>query len=220
KVTGTLPKFVIFIDNHNGTGYLTGIPLPNTVGTYHLTITASNGVLPNATQSFTLLVKKATVLTLPKNLPASNGVLGGVPSQTTQNQIMHLNGGGFAAGAPLTVGYYTGAKVVAYSLALPDGSFLINVPASVLGSHTYVVAGIGADGNTRYLEATTNTVHATAIAGNTSGVGGLQVASDGGLPLTGPKADVRETAGFGLAAVLSGWLLIMATRRRRTEEEG
>jgi hypothetical protein len=202
---------VIFIDNHNGTGYLTGLPLPNTVGTYHLTITASNGVLPNATQAFTLIVKKATVVALPKNQPPSNGVLGGVPTQTTPGQVLHLNGAGFAAGAPLTIGYYPGGKVLAYSLAFPDGSFLVNIPVTTLGSHTYVIAGIGADGNLRYVEATSNTVRASA--------GGLQVDSNGALPLTGPKADLRATSAFGLAAILAGWMLIVATRRRRTEEE-
>ncbi len=60
---------------------------------------------------------------------------------------------------------------------------------------------------------------APAPKGGHSSTGGEQVASDGALPLTGPKTDVRVTSAFGLAAILSGWMLIMATRRRRTDEE-
>src|SRR5205814_1933943 len=49
--TGALPSGITFVDNHNGTATLSGTPAAGTNGTYALTITASNGVLPNATQS-------------------------------------------------------------------------------------------------------------------------------------------------------------------------
>ena len=45
-----------FVDNGNGTATLSGTPAASTAGTYPLTITAANGVAPNATQSFTLTV--------------------------------------------------------------------------------------------------------------------------------------------------------------------
>ena len=45
-----------FVDNGNGTATLAGTPAAGTGGTYALTITAANGVLPDATQSFTLTV--------------------------------------------------------------------------------------------------------------------------------------------------------------------
>ena len=50
--SGALPAGVTFTDNGNGTATLGGIP--TTGGTFNLTLTASNGVSPNATQSFTL----------------------------------------------------------------------------------------------------------------------------------------------------------------------
>jgi predicted outer membrane repeat protein len=50
--SGALPAGVTLTDNGNGTATLGGIP--TTGGTFNLTITASNGVSPNATQSFTL----------------------------------------------------------------------------------------------------------------------------------------------------------------------
>ena len=54
--TGTLPSGVTFVDNGDGTATLAGTPAAGTDGTYPLTITADNGVVPDATQSFTLTV--------------------------------------------------------------------------------------------------------------------------------------------------------------------
>ncbi len=45
---GTLPSGVTFVDNGDGTATLSGIPKPGTVGVFIFTITASNGLLPNA----------------------------------------------------------------------------------------------------------------------------------------------------------------------------
>jgi hypothetical protein len=47
------------------TGVLSGTPAAGTGGVYHITITASNGVLPNATQSFTLSVQDFTISASP-----------------------------------------------------------------------------------------------------------------------------------------------------------
>jgi hypothetical protein len=57
--SGALPSGVTFIDNGNGTATLSGTPALGTVGSYGITITANNGVSPNATQSFNLTVEKA-----------------------------------------------------------------------------------------------------------------------------------------------------------------
>lgn len=52
--SGSLPSGVAFVSNGNGTATLSGNPA--TSGVFPLTITASNGVAPNATQNFTLTV--------------------------------------------------------------------------------------------------------------------------------------------------------------------
>ncbi len=54
--TGTLPSGVTFQYDGNGTATLSGTPSSGSGGTYSLTITASNGVGTNASQSFTLAV--------------------------------------------------------------------------------------------------------------------------------------------------------------------
>jgi YVTN family beta-propeller protein len=51
---GALPTGVTFVDNHNGTGTLSGTPTIG--GIYPISFTATNGVAPNALQYFTLYV--------------------------------------------------------------------------------------------------------------------------------------------------------------------
>ncbi len=52
-----------FQDNGDGTATLGGIPATGTNGTYPLTITASNGVSPDATQTFALIVDAPSTIT-------------------------------------------------------------------------------------------------------------------------------------------------------------
>jgi large repetitive protein len=55
--SGTLPSGVSF---NAATGVLSGTPAAGPGGTYPITFTAQNGVAPNATQSFTLIVQTAS----------------------------------------------------------------------------------------------------------------------------------------------------------------
>jgi hypothetical protein len=61
--TGTLPSGVTFTDNGDGTATLAGTPAAGTGGSYPITITAGNGVGPDATQSFTLTVNESPSIT-------------------------------------------------------------------------------------------------------------------------------------------------------------
>ncbi len=54
--TGALPAGLTFVDNGNGTATLSGTAAVGTTGTYPLTITASNGAQPAATQTLNVLV--------------------------------------------------------------------------------------------------------------------------------------------------------------------
>jgi Putative Ig domain len=56
-LSGTLPAWLTFIDNTDGSATLDGIPDPGGPASYSLTITATNGVAPDAMQTFTLFVK-------------------------------------------------------------------------------------------------------------------------------------------------------------------
>lgn len=62
SITATLPANVTFVDNHDGTATLSGVPVPGTNGDYTFTITASNSTGPDFTQQFTLTVISPPVL--------------------------------------------------------------------------------------------------------------------------------------------------------------
>jgi len=53
----------MFTDNGDGTATIAGTPASGTAGSYPVTITAANGVVPDANQSFTLSVNQAPALT-------------------------------------------------------------------------------------------------------------------------------------------------------------
>ncbi len=55
-VVGALPAGVTFVDNGNGTATLSGTPAGTSVGTYQLTVRASNGIDPDATLAVTLVI--------------------------------------------------------------------------------------------------------------------------------------------------------------------
>jgi hypothetical protein len=55
--TGALPTGVFFSDNGNGTATLWGTPAPGSEGTYELSISASNGTNPPATQHYLVIVR-------------------------------------------------------------------------------------------------------------------------------------------------------------------
>ncbi len=54
--SGTLPAGVTLTDNGNGGATIAGTPGAGTVGNHVVTLTADNGIAPNATQAFTFIV--------------------------------------------------------------------------------------------------------------------------------------------------------------------
>lgn len=100
---GTLPAGVTFTDLGNGTASLAGTPAAGTAGTYLFTVTAANGVLPNATQYFTLFV---------------NPPPGIAPSITSGNSTTFTVG---SAGSFLVTATGTPVPSLSVSGALPNG---------------------------------------------------------------------------------------------------
>jgi hypothetical protein len=81
--TSTLPSGVTFTANSNGTATLAGTPGAGTGRTYALCLNASNGVNPNATQSFTLTVDQAPVITSANKTTFRHGHNGNFPVTAT-----------------------------------------------------------------------------------------------------------------------------------------
>src|SRR4051794_6978102 len=66
---GALPQGVTFVDNGNGTATL-GVTPGVAIGTYQLTITASNGIVPDATKLFTLIIIDLPGIVFPDGTPS------------------------------------------------------------------------------------------------------------------------------------------------------
>ncbi|MEO9238205.1 MAG: putative Ig domain-containing protein, partial [Jatrophihabitantaceae bacterium] len=211
--TGALPPGVSFTDNGNGTATLSGRPHGDAIGkTYHLVFTASNGVQPDATQNFTLLVTRPHEVPLPSNRPEPTAYLHGVAVVSLAGSLAHISGSGCAAGAPVTIGEYPGPVTLTKVIADGSGHFTatIRLPVSP-GHYTFVASCLGNDGKQHFLE-----VGALVIAHEQPSGGGSQAGNGGGgLANTGPDTDPRTTAGYALAAILAGLMLLGATRRRR-----
>ena len=80
---GALPEGVTFIDNHNGTGTLSGTPAADTGKNYYIGFTAANGVIPNALQHFKLQVSQAPGITSADNTNFKVGTAGSFTVTTT-----------------------------------------------------------------------------------------------------------------------------------------
>lgn len=221
--SGPLPAGVTFTDNHDGTATIAGLVKVKNVGSYPITLTAANGIAPDAGQSFTLVVVKAKKPKLPAQLPASSGTLNGVPASCMVGQVLHLGGSGFAAGAPITVGIYSSPAVLVETLADNSGNLTVAVTVpDMLGHHTFVAAGTAPDGTTRYLEAatvisaaaspTTPAPQSTPTAGSTTGE---QTSGGGALATTGPRLPPVGVSWLGLRLLIGGGLLVLLARRPR-----
>jgi hypothetical protein len=122
---GALPSVVSFTDNGNGTATIAGTPAAATGGTYPITITAANGILPDANQSFTLTVNQAPAIT---NLTTIFTVPPGIPMSSI---------------LVTTTGFPTGASMSLTEIgALPTGVTFTNN-----GNGTATVAGTPAAGS-------------------------------------------------------------------------
>jgi large repetitive protein len=91
---GTLPNGVTFTPNGGGTATLAGTPAAGTGGSYSITFTASNGVGTPATQSFTLKINQAPLITSLNSASFSEGALSSFTVMTTGFPAPSLSDGG------------------------------------------------------------------------------------------------------------------------------
>ena len=145
--SGPLPSGVTFSDNGDGTATLAGTPASGTRGSYPITIGASNGVAPDASQSFTLTVDAPPAITSADSTTFAEGSAGTFTVTSTGNPTAALsetgslpagvsfsdNGDGTAtlAGTPTSQGVYT-ITIGAINGVAPDASqsFTLTVDAA------------------------------------------------------------------------------------------
>jgi hypothetical protein len=87
---GTLPSGVSFTDNGDGTATIAGTPGATSAGVYPLTLGASNGVAPDASQDFTLTVGGAPQFTSADNTTFVVGAVGSFSVTTTGSTPMTI----------------------------------------------------------------------------------------------------------------------------------
>lgn len=89
-----MPAGVSFTDNHDGTATLSGTPAAGSGGRYQFTITAANGVAPNASQTLTLTVQEQPVITSAASATFKTGQPGSFTVNTTGFPIPAISAGG------------------------------------------------------------------------------------------------------------------------------
>jgi hypothetical protein len=92
--SGALPDGVTFVDNGDGTATLAGTPATGTNGTYPITITASNGVNPDATQNFALVVDAPSAITSGDSTTFTVGTAGTFTVTTSGNPTAAISESG------------------------------------------------------------------------------------------------------------------------------
>lgn len=122
---GALPAGVTF----SASGVLSGTPAAGSANTYNLTLTASNGVSPNATQSFTLTVGQPPQITTAASTTFTTGTAGSFQVQ--------------ASGYPSPTFTYTGS--LPSGVTMSSSGRLSGTPAAGSGG-PYTINITAADG--------------------------------------------------------------------------
>ena len=202
--TGTLPSGITFQDNGNGTATLGGTPLSGSGGTYALTITASNGVGTNASQSFTLTVNPPTVVVSSVSLsPVS--VTGGASSTGT----VTLSSAAPTGGAVVTLtSNNTAAATVPASVTVAAGATSATFTATTVAVGTTTAVTIsgtynGTQGATLTVNAPTVVVSSVSLspASVTGGASSTGTVTLSGAAPTGGAAVTLTSSNTAAATV-------------------
>jgi hypothetical protein len=212
--TGSLPSGLTFTDNGNGTATLSGTPVAGSGGKHLITITASNGVSPDATQQFTITIQGPPIIasadhaTFVVGQPGTFTITAGDPPAITETGALPNgvtftdNGDGTAtlAGTPAagSEGDYPIA-ITANNGIEPNATqaFTLTVKAAALTTTTASGTTTGSTSG-----ATTGTTASTSTSGSLA---------DTGTPAV-------QLIGLGFLLLLAGAGLTVAMTRRRIRD--
>jgi hypothetical protein len=181
--SGSLPPGVSFTDNGDGTATMAGTPVSGTGGSYPLTITASNGVLPDSTQSFTLTVTELPAVTSTDHTTLTVGSAGtftvtttpGFPTATTITEV-----GSLPSGVSFTDNGDGTATLAGTPAAGASGSYPLTLTATNTAGHTDQAF-------TLTVSNATQTITVTSVPPSPAYVGGsypLAATASSGLPVS------------------------------------
>ena len=190
--SGALPSGVTFTDNGDGTATLSGTPATGTAGTspYQITITASNGVSPDASQSFTLTVNKAPVAPTITSDPDPTFVVGTAGTfsvTTTGNPVAKITESG---NLPAGVTFADNGDGTATLAGTPAAGTRGNYPFTITASN-----GVGTDA-TQSFTLTVNPANAAPVI-TSANAATFAVGTAGTFPVvtTGfPNANLSATS--------------------------
>jgi hypothetical protein len=208
--TGPLPAGISFVDNGNGNGSITGNAPLGTDGVFTFTLTASNGVGGNATQTFTLTIDQAPAITSPTaatftvasagtftvtstGYPISVLELGGAQLPAGISFVDNGDGTGTLSGTPALGTVGSNALTFTATNGVGSGAvqdFTLTVGQAGTGTGTTVVTGTVIVGQPANLAAT---VTATPPAGGTAT--GTILFEDAGVAIPGCTADALDGGG-------------------------
>jgi uncharacterized repeat protein (TIGR01451 family) len=179
--SGSLPGGVTFTDNGDGTATLAGTPAFGSANAYPLTLTANNGVSPQATQNFTLTVKPPVhhfTVSAPASATAGTPVNVTVTAYDSSNAVVtgytgtiHFTSTDVQAELPADYTFTAGDNGVrVFSVTLKTaGSATVSVADTVVvptasGTSDTISVTAGAASQLTFLQQPTNAVSQTAIA--------------------------------------------------------
>jgi RTX calcium-binding nonapeptide repeat (4 copies)/Putative Ig domain len=136
--TGTLPAGIIFTDDGDGAATLAGTPAADSFGTYDLTITATNGISPSATQSLALIVQAGAVAIGDDGVVSVTGTAANDVGNITESD------GTISIDFDGTTQTYSALSVTAINVTLGAGNDSINLGSPNLPPVT-VAGGLGND---------------------------------------------------------------------------
>jgi hypothetical protein len=188
--TGTLPAGLTFTDNGDGTATLAGTPT-GPGGSFSLSITANNGVSPNATQTLTVTVASAPSITSAASTTFSVGTAGSFTVTTTGSPVPTITeNGALPAGLTFVDNGDGTATLSGTPAAGSGGSYTVTVTASN-GTNPDATQNLSIQVN----EAPSAPTGVTAtVTGSTAQVSWTAPSSDGGAPITSYTVTGTDTA--------------------------
>ena len=227
--TGPLPSGVTFTAS---TGVLSGTPAAGSSGVYPLTITASNGTAPDASQNFTLTVSAASATVLIVN----DGTTGTIEADMVANLSTIVTSAGFTANSSVGIPagdlsslkqiwdlrynntVLTGLEVTSYSSYLQVGGTLVMIggPGPTLGfdfrnsSIVSLIFGLGGGTIAITNADLTQTVQAPFNQPNAVGSVTFSVTPGGVLTPPGTGALITMNANIGTAIFYAAGTLNVA----------
>jgi hypothetical protein len=216
---GAMPLGLSFTDNGNGTATISGTPASTAAGSYPITITAGNLVLPNATGTLTIVVGQAPSITNATSVATSIGTAftfavttGGYPAPalgetgTLPSQVTFVdNGNGTAtiSGTPQTgaASSYQITITAINGTSSTQQTFTIDVsPAATTTTTTTTTLPTATTTTLPTATTTTLPVTTTTVVGGGGGGGGVAPTT----PLTQAALSLTSTAGtVGTALTLT-----------------